>query len=135
MSNTLRIGLSEVSITPDKSISLVGQFYERISEYVETPITCTCLVIEKDGEQMTQLSSDMTGITKDLLYAVREACADIPGMDPMKLMINATHTHTSHTFVDPDKEGEDEASASLHVLERYLKGGVYESLTAGRKPE
>ena len=45
----LRIGLSEVSITPDKSISLIGQFYERISEYVETPITCTCLVIEKDG--------------------------------------------------------------------------------------
>ena len=135
MSNGLRIGLSEVSITPDKSISLVGQFYERISEYVETPITCTCLVIEKDGEQMTQLSSDMTGITTDLLRAVRKACADIPGMDPMKLMINATHTHTSHTFVDPDKEGEDEASASLHVLERYLKGGVYESLTAGRKPE
>ena len=52
MSNTLRIGLSEVSITPEKSISLVGQFYERISEYVETPITCTCLVIEKDGEKI-----------------------------------------------------------------------------------
>ncbi|MBR5339040.1 MAG: hypothetical protein IK150_03055 [Lachnospiraceae bacterium] len=134
MSNGLRIGLSEVSITPDKSISLVGQFYERISEYVETPITATCLVIEKDGEQMTQLSTDMTGITTDLLKAVRERVADVPGMDPMKLMINATHTHTSHTYEDPKKK-DNELVSSLHVLQRYLKGGVYESLTAGRKPE
>ena len=37
MSN-FKIGWSEVSITPDKKVSLVGQFYERISKYVETPI-------------------------------------------------------------------------------------------------
>ncbi|MBR5681131.1 MAG: hypothetical protein IKX19_10810, partial [Clostridia bacterium] len=83
---------------------------------------------------MTQISADMTGIDKDLLNAVRKACADIPGMDPMKLMINATHTHTSHTYEDPDKKAGNTVS-SLHVLQRYLKGGVYESLTAGRKPD
>ena len=40
MNDELKIGMAEVSITPEgKSIALVGQFYERISEYVETPIT------------------------------------------------------------------------------------------------
>ena len=131
----LRIGLSEVSITPDKSISLLGQFYERISEYVETPITCTCLVVEKDGEQMTQISADLTGVSADLLNAVRRRVADVPGMDPMKLMINATHTHTSHTYVNPERPDGGNGASGLHVLQRYLKGGVYESLTAGREPE
>ena len=35
--SALKIGWGEVSITPDKKISLAGQFAERISEYVEKP--------------------------------------------------------------------------------------------------
>ena len=42
--NKLKIGWSEISITPDKKVSLAGQFAERISEYVEKPITATALV-------------------------------------------------------------------------------------------
>ena len=44
--NKVKIGWSEVSITPDKKISLLGQFAERISEYVEKPITVTAMAIE-----------------------------------------------------------------------------------------
>lgn len=33
----MNIGWSEVNITPDKKVSLEGQFAERISEYVEKP--------------------------------------------------------------------------------------------------
>ena len=40
MSN-IKIGWSEISITPDKKISLVGQFAERISQYVEKPLMAT----------------------------------------------------------------------------------------------
>ena len=46
----LLAGWSEVSITPEKRIGLAGQFAERISEYVETPITVTALAVESDGE-------------------------------------------------------------------------------------
>ena len=35
----LHIGWSEVNITPEKKISLAGQFAERISQYVEKPLT------------------------------------------------------------------------------------------------
>ena len=34
----LKFGWAEQSITPDKKVSLAGQFAERISEYVEKPI-------------------------------------------------------------------------------------------------
>ena len=44
-----RIGWSEVSITPDKKISLAGQFAERISEYVEKPLTVTAMALESDA--------------------------------------------------------------------------------------
>ena len=43
---SLKIGWSEKSITPDKKISLVGQFAERISEYVEKPLCATALAID-----------------------------------------------------------------------------------------
>ena len=42
----LFIGWSEVNITPDKKVSLEGQFAERISEYVEKPLTATALAVK-----------------------------------------------------------------------------------------
>ena len=35
------IGWAEESLVPDKKVSLSGQFFERISEYVESEITAT----------------------------------------------------------------------------------------------
>ena len=33
--NTMKIGWSEIDITPSKKVSLAGQFAERISQYIE----------------------------------------------------------------------------------------------------
>ena len=56
----LQIGWSEISITPDKPASLAGQFAERISQYVEKPLTATALAIEADGEQLVLVNADIT---------------------------------------------------------------------------
>ena len=46
MSN-IKIGWSEVSIVPEgRRVDLVGQFYERISGEVETPIAVSALAME-----------------------------------------------------------------------------------------
>ena len=45
MSN-LKIGWAEVDITPEKKVALDGQFAERISQYVEKPITLTAIILE-----------------------------------------------------------------------------------------
>jgi len=52
----LNFGWAEIDITPDKKISLAGQFAERISEYVEKPLTATALAIESDGDQVVLVS-------------------------------------------------------------------------------
>ncbi len=122
----LLIGWGERSLVPDKKVSLAGQFYERISEYVESEITATALAIESDGEAMIMVSADMTSIPGYLLSRVRGLIKDeIPDFDPMKLMIAATHTHTSHTLEDPDP----------NVKSRTFTKGTKEILAEYMPPE
>lgn len=134
MSEKMMIGLAEVDITPLKTVALVGQFYERISEYVETPLKMEALVVKKGDEQMTLIACDLTSISDTYVDMVREAAKDVPGFDPAKLMMHATHTHTSHTYAPAQKNTKNMAGG-LAVLERYMKEGAYHSLTEGRKPE
>ena len=95
----LYIGWSEVNITPDKKISLAGQFAERISEYVEKPLTATAMAVECGGDQMIMISTDMVAIGMNLEEDVRKALAgnDV-GLDPAKIMISAIHTHTGPVY-------------------------------------
>lgn len=46
MSGTFRAGWAEIDLTPDKKVRLAGQFCERISEYVETPVCATALALD-----------------------------------------------------------------------------------------
>ena len=59
------IGWAEESLVPDKKVSLAGQFYERISEGVESEICATAMAVESDGEQMILVSVDMEGFPED----------------------------------------------------------------------
>ena len=63
----LFIGWSEVSITPDKKISLAGQFAERISQYVEKPLTATAMAVVAGGEQLILVSTDLISVSSNLL--------------------------------------------------------------------
>ena len=92
----LLFGWSEIDITPDKKVSLAGQFAERISEYVEKPITATAMAVEAGGDQVVMISCDIVGVSFNLVEAVREKLADNKvGLDPMKIVISAIHTHTA----------------------------------------
>ena len=83
---SLKIGWSEKSITPDKTISLVGQFAERISEYVEKPLTVTALAIDSGDDQVVMVSCDLGSVSWNLLQDVRARLADNDvGLDPQKI--------------------------------------------------
>ncbi len=91
------IGWAEESIMPDnKKVSLAGQFYERISDHVESDITVTAMAVEADGDCMIMASVDVVGMSHDALEWAREKFHAIcPDVDPNKLFTNVTHTHTS----------------------------------------
>ena len=126
----LLIGWAEESIVPDKKVSLCGQFFERISEYVESEITVTAMAVEADGDQMIMVSADLTSIHGYIMDIAREKFAAlVPDVDPRKLMIGATHTHTSHTLGNSRKTGLSTISTARSILEEFLpEGKSYETL-------
>lgn len=98
-----RLGWAEVDITPKKKISLAGQFAERISEYVEKPLTVTALAMITGNEQVILCSCDLVDISYALVDAVRERLTgNCLGLDPMKVIISAIHTHTGPNYAKRD---------------------------------
>ena len=95
----MKIGWSEKSITPDKKVSLAGQFAERISEYVEKPLTVTAMAVEQGNEQMVLCSMDLESARWNLIEAVREELKKrLPELDPKKVILCAIHTHTGPVY-------------------------------------
>ena len=109
----IKIGWSEVSITPDKKTSLAGQFFERISEYVETPITVTAMAVESEENQMIICSCDLVGIASNLMRTVRERLKDSTEINPDSIIITATHSHTSIKY---SRIADVELDCSLDIL-------------------
>ena len=113
--NKIKIGWSDVSIVPEgKKVDLVGQFYERISGEVETPIAINALALECGEGCVIFCSCDLVSTSSSLLRAVR---AKLPESFPKdKLIINAIHTHTSLGYT----ERSDSFSSSLKGLSEFL---------------
>jgi len=122
---TMKIGWSEISITPDKKISLDGQFAERISEYVEKPLTATAFAVEAGGEQMVLVSCDLAAIFWGLVEDVRAALADnTVGLDPKKVVISAIHTHTGPVYNSTSKRTNVPGQRTARqTLESFLAPG------------
>ena len=94
--NKIKIGWSQVSILPDgRKVDLVGQFYERISDKVETPIYVTAMALECGDDQAIFVSCDLVSTSRSLLNDVRAYLPEDCGFDKSKLMISAIHTHTA----------------------------------------
>jgi len=97
----LRIGAATINITPDKPVALDGQFNTRISRGVDNPITATAVAIEaREGgrsvDQAILLSCDIAVFRPPIPQPLRERLRKkLPEFDPRKLVMTATHTHTS----------------------------------------
>jgi len=125
----LLIGWAEESIVPDKKVSLAGQFYERISDYVESDITATAMAVEADGDVMIMVSVDVASVPLPLIEYAREKFASLTDeVDPKKIIVCATHTHTSLKIAANANVGKEQVSISptVKILEEFLpKGKMY----------
>lgn len=124
------IGWSEISITPDKKVSLVGQFAERISEYVEKPITVTAMAIDSGDEQAIICSSDLLGVSIELTKKIREKIEKAnKEIDTKKVIICAIHTHTGPGFIGRGTN----ASTKYLGKENSFRALLEENLPANKK--
>lgn len=128
----LKIGWSEINITPDKKVSLAGQFAERISQYVEKPLMATAMVIDSGDDCAVLCSCDLVSIYWNLVVAVRQRLMELGAeFDVRKVIISAIHTHTGpgHTAIrranleHPELDGKVGFGVLRTMLESYLKPG------------
>lgn len=126
----LYIGWAETDITPNGKVSLVGQFAERISEYVEKPLTATAMAVECGKEQAIFCSVDLANASWMLIDSVRgRVSAMSKEIDTDKIIINAIHTHTGPDYLGRavnassvytnDMTGST-SGTTRNLLERYL---------------
>ena len=120
--SAFRAGWAEVNLTPEKKVHLCGQFCERISEYVETPVYATALALDMGEENVVFCACDLVATDLSLLYDVREKLAEIlPEFDSNNLILSATHTHTSVQYEGSNIE---DAGATLSILKKYAPDNV-----------
>ncbi|NLV47929.1 MAG: hypothetical protein GXY22_04655 [Clostridiaceae bacterium] len=117
MNSKMMIGWSEIDLTPDCPVFLAGQFAERISESVETKIFATSMAVDTGSEQMVICACDLVAIGEELTLDVRGRIKNsIADLDPNKVIISATHTHTAMLYA---RRGVS-SGATLEVLKTYL---------------
>ena len=131
MSN-IKIGWSEISITPDKKVSLVGQFAERISQYVEKPLMATAMAIDSGDDCVILCSCDLVCVGWNLVLAVRQRLTELgAAFDVNKIILSAIHTHTGPghnpsrraNIEHPELDGNVAFDVLRTMLESYLKPG------------
>ena len=100
MNNThqIRIGWAQSNITPPHPALMIGQMYQRISEYIHDPITATALVLDNGAEQATFISLDMTEIPMHAFELLRSRLEPYKEIDFDRISFNVTHTHNSTDF-------------------------------------
>jgi hypothetical protein len=127
----LSIGWAMEDITPGDSAVLYGQYYDRISEYVQSPLTVTACAIESadnngNKEQAIMLSADLLWVTKTMQDSLKNLIRNkIPDFDVQKLFVNTTHTHSAP---NPDNSG----AYGRFVLEKACKAA--QAAWNNRKP-
>ena len=114
----LKFGWFETDITPKQKIALEGEFFERITDEVETPITVTALAIEADGEQAVFCSCDLVHITEELVENVRDRIQSLD-IDKSKVVLSCVHIHNSYTYrtKGPLKV---ECSQDVDIIKKYM---------------
>lgn len=102
----LWVGAATADITPDLPAALDGQFATRISKGVDTPLTASAVAIEaREGgvakDHAVLVSVDVVSVRPPAVQAIRDLVrARLPELDPARVVLTATHTHTAPVTED-----------------------------------
>ncbi len=125
----VKIGWAEIDITPKGKISLAGQFFERISDEVESELKAVAMAVESNGDEFIICGVDVVSIGDNLHEAVKKKVSKAIGISDKKIIISAIHTHTSYLY---DRETVSGVASSKTILEKVLPDDMrYVPLVSG----
>ncbi|MEO5997487.1 MAG: hypothetical protein ABIN89_12175 [Chitinophagaceae bacterium] len=141
--NDLFIGTAMVNITPDLPVALQGQFYLRIGKSARTPLLANIVALEsRDGksslEQGIFVACDLVFVPVVLTELVRQQVHElVPELDVKKIIISATHTHTSPViesgFYLIPKEGVSQPEAYQQLFAKRVSAAIAQAWKARKQ--
>jgi len=99
----LQMGWAVRNMTPNRAAMVQGQMHRRIAKEAMDPLLVTALAIEGGDppDCAILISCDLACISDGLQRAVRERLGPrLPSVPAAKILLNATHTHTSLVIED-----------------------------------
>lgn len=90
-------GAAKTDITPRLPIRLVGQYYQRVADKIDTRLYANILALEgADGDAAVMVSCDLLAVSRGFTEMVRRKVAAIENTPPVEcIMLSAIHTHTA----------------------------------------
>ena len=128
----LQIGWATREMTPERPAMVQGQKHRRIAREAMDPLTVTALAITGGNpvDCALLISCDLAYVSGDVITAVRARLSErIPSLPTEKILMNATHTHTSMVFEDgfytyPGGEVMAPAECAALIVERAADAAV-----------
>ena len=132
----LHFGWAQRDITPWLPTVLYGQFHARITNEIADPLIATAMAVSsgEDGEAVTMASSDRCTIPGPVArQCLQRISALEPGIDTSRVILNATHTHTSPWITEEafPPQGVGEMSATPYA-ELFVEGVAQAAVEAWR---
>lgn len=93
--NSLRVGVAAVSITPPNGTPLAGYYRKRLSEGVLDDIYAKAMVFENNGVRAAVVICDILTFPRKTVLTARELIEKQTGIPGANVLIAATHSHTS----------------------------------------
>lgn len=91
--NVLKVGVSQIDITPKLPFSLFGLWYLREASRVNDPLFSSCVVVDNGENSLAFISCDLLMISNEQVADIRSQINKDTGIIPENIIISCTHNH------------------------------------------
>ena len=112
----LSIGWASRDISTERPVKLAGQFHIRVSKGVAEPLFATALALDNGTDYVIFVSIDLVSIRNYIVDDVRAIAAKRLGIDPLKIVFNATHTHTAPSIYKESATAAKQPDVGMEIV-------------------
>jgi len=125
----LRAGVAKVDITPAKPVTMSGYGSRKdLSQGVHDPLSARVVALERDGERLVLVSTDLIGFYGGTGTSMRNAIIEACGLRPPEIFLAALHTHGGPTITLGGQDAHPNNVEYTKTLESKLVAAVREAL-------